>query len=92
MRSLIVNEKFNNKKLSAFLIHSFPKLSFNSIFKALRKKDIKVKTKEKEEVEIEEKIVGIKKRGRPKKVEETKNIEKVLKPKSARGRKPSNKK
>lgn len=42
MRSLIVNEKFNNKKLSAFLTSSFPKLSINSIYKALRKKDIKI--------------------------------------------------
>ena len=42
MKSLIVNEKFNNKKLSAFLIDSFPKLSINSIYKALRKKDIKI--------------------------------------------------
>ena len=42
MRSLIVTEKFNNKKLSAFLLSSFPKLSINSIYKALRKKDIKI--------------------------------------------------
>ena len=42
MKSLIVNEKFNNKKLSAFLFSSFPKLSINSIYKALRKKDIKI--------------------------------------------------
>ena len=42
MRNLIVNEKYNNKKLSAFLLASFPKLSINSIYKALRKKDIKV--------------------------------------------------
>lgn len=42
MKSLIVDEKFNNKKLSALLIASFPKLSINSIYKALRKKDIKI--------------------------------------------------
>ena len=42
MKSLIVNEKFNNKKLSYFLMSSFPKLSINSIYKALRKKDIKI--------------------------------------------------
>ena len=42
MRSLIVTEKFNNKKLSVFLLSSFPKLSINSIYKALRKKDIKI--------------------------------------------------
>ncbi len=42
MRNLIVNEKFNKKKLSCFLLSSFPKLSINSIYKALRKKDIRV--------------------------------------------------
>ena len=42
MKSLIDDEKFNNKKLSALLIASFPKLSINSIYKALRKKDIKI--------------------------------------------------
>jgi len=42
MKSLIVTEKFNNKKLSYFLITSFPKLSINSVYKALRKKDIKI--------------------------------------------------
>ncbi len=42
MKNLIVNEKFNNKKLSVFLLASFPKLSINSIYKALRKKDIKI--------------------------------------------------
>ena len=42
MRNLIVDKKYNNKKLSAFLLASFPKLSINSIYKALRKKDIKI--------------------------------------------------
>ena len=42
MRNLIVDEKYNNKKLSAFLLASFPRLSSNSIYKALRKKDIKI--------------------------------------------------
>jgi len=42
LKSLIVTEKFNNKKLSAFLLSSFPKLSINSIYKALRKRDIKI--------------------------------------------------
>ena len=42
MKSLIVNKKFDNKRLSTFLISSFPKLSINSIYKALRKKDIKI--------------------------------------------------
>ena len=42
MKNLIVDEKYNNKKLSTFLLASFPKLSINSIYKALRKKDIKI--------------------------------------------------
>lgn len=42
MRKLIVTEKFNNKKLSTFLFYSFPQLSINSFYKALRKKDIKI--------------------------------------------------
>lgn len=42
MKSLVVSEKFNNKKLSCFLLSSFPKLSNNSFYKALRKKDIKI--------------------------------------------------
>jgi 23S rRNA pseudouridine955/2504/2580 synthase len=42
MRNLIVDEKYNNKKISVFLLASFPKLSINSIYKALRKKDIKI--------------------------------------------------
>lgn len=42
LKNLIVDDKFNNKKLSTFLIASFPKLSINSFYKALRKKDIKV--------------------------------------------------
>lgn len=42
MKNLIVDKKYNNKKLSTFLLASFPKLSINSIYKALRKKDIKI--------------------------------------------------
>ena len=42
MKSLIVNKNYNNKKLSSFLVSCFPRLSINSIFKALRKKDIKL--------------------------------------------------
>lgn len=40
MRSLVVNEKFNNKKLSIFLQNSFNGLSTSTFYKALRKKDI----------------------------------------------------
>lgn len=42
MRELIVNNKFNNKKLSSFILDSFKNLSFNELQKALRKKDIKI--------------------------------------------------
>lgn len=45
MRSLIVNEKFDGKKLNTFLLHSFNGLTLNSIYKALRKKDIKINGK-----------------------------------------------
>lgn len=42
MRELIVNNKFNNKKLSSFILDNFKSLSFNEFQKALRKKDIKI--------------------------------------------------
>ena len=42
MRSLVVDEKFNNKKLSVFLQANFNALSLNTFYKALRKKDILV--------------------------------------------------
>lgn len=42
MRELIVNNKFNNKKLSSFILDNFKNLSFNEFQKALRKKDIKI--------------------------------------------------
>ena len=42
MRKLIVNEKYNNKKLNNFILDSFPNLNKNTLFKALRKKDIRV--------------------------------------------------
>ena len=42
MRSLIVNEKYNNKKLNVFLQDSFNGLSTGTFYKALRKKDILV--------------------------------------------------
>jgi len=40
MRKLIVDKKFENKKLSVFLQATFDGLSINTIYKALRKKDI----------------------------------------------------
>ncbi len=45
MRSLIVNEKYNGKKLNKYLQDTFPSISNNLFYKTLRKKDIKVNGK-----------------------------------------------
>ena len=45
MRKLIVNEKYNNKKLNKFLQDSFPGLTSSLFYKTLRKKDIKINGK-----------------------------------------------
>lgn len=45
MRKIIVDNKFNNKKLQAFLQFNFNGLSSSMFFKTLRKKDIKVNGK-----------------------------------------------
>jgi 23S rRNA pseudouridine955/2504/2580 synthase len=42
MKKLIVTDKYNNKKLSKFILDFFPYLSSNMFFKALRQKDIKI--------------------------------------------------
>lgn len=42
MKKVFVTEKYNNKKLSKFVLDSFPFLSSNTFFKALRQKDIKI--------------------------------------------------
>lgn len=42
MRKLIVNQKYDNKKLNNFILDSFPDLSKNTLYKALRKKDIRI--------------------------------------------------
>ncbi len=42
MRKLIVNEKYNNKKLNSFILDKFKNLKQNTLYKALRKKDIKI--------------------------------------------------
>ena len=42
MRKLIVNEKYNNKKLNTFILDNFKNLNKNVLYKALRKKDIRV--------------------------------------------------
>ena len=45
MKKLIVNKKYNNKKLNKFLQDNIPNLSTNLLYKTLRKKDIKVNGK-----------------------------------------------
>lgn len=42
MRKLIVNEKYNNKKLNNFILDNFKNLKQSILFKALRKKDIRI--------------------------------------------------
>lgn len=45
MKEIIVNPKNNDKKLIPFLLHSFPTLNENTLYKALRKKDIRLNGK-----------------------------------------------
>ena len=45
MKKLIVNKKYNNKKLDKFLYDNIPTLSQNLYYKTLRKKDIKINGK-----------------------------------------------
>ena len=45
MKKLIVNEKYNGKKLNKFLLDNISNLSSNLLYKTLRKKDIKVNGK-----------------------------------------------
>lgn len=40
MKELIVDKKYDNKKLTKYLLDSFPNLNINIIYKTLRKKDI----------------------------------------------------
>lgn len=42
MRKLIVEKKYNEKKLNTFLLDKFNGLTMNTIYKALRKKDIRI--------------------------------------------------
>ena len=42
MKKLVVNKKYDEKKLNTFLLDSFNGLTLNTIYKALRKKDIRV--------------------------------------------------
>ena len=52
MKELIVTQKYNNKKLSTFLFNSFPDLKQSTLYKALRKKDIRVN-----DIKISENII-----------------------------------
>ena len=45
MRKIVVDDKFNNKKLQSFLQFNFNGLSSSMFFKTLRKKDIKINGK-----------------------------------------------
>ena len=42
MKNLIVDKKYNGKKLDKFLIDNINNLSYNLFYKTLRKKDIKL--------------------------------------------------
>lgn len=42
MRTLIINNKNDNKKLNTVLLNEFSGLSMNTLYKALRKKDIRI--------------------------------------------------
>ena len=42
MQKLIVDKKFNNKKISEFLFSKFNGLTKNTLYKAFRKKDIRI--------------------------------------------------
>lgn len=45
MKSLVVEKKYDNKKLNMFLLKHFDGLTLNSLYKVLRKKDVKVNGK-----------------------------------------------
>ena len=45
MKSLIVEEKYNNKKLNTYLLNKFPELNTNTLYKALLKKDVIINKK-----------------------------------------------
>ena len=45
MKNLIVDKKYDNKKLNTFLMAKLPTLTNNLFYKTLRKKDIKINGK-----------------------------------------------
>ena len=42
MKEIIVDKKYDGKKLNSFLLDSFDGLKLNTLYKALRKKDVRV--------------------------------------------------
>ena len=42
MQKIIVSQKYNNKKIVNFLLDTYPGLSSSAVYKALRKKDIRI--------------------------------------------------
>lgn len=45
MKNLVVNQKYDGKNLDKLVLDFFPALSYNTLYKALRKKDIKINGK-----------------------------------------------
>ena len=45
MKKLVVNKKYDGKNLNKFLIDNLPNLSINTLYKTLRKKDVKINGK-----------------------------------------------
>lgn len=45
MKTIIVSDKYDGKKINNIILSEFNELNINSLFKALRKKDIKVNNK-----------------------------------------------
>lgn len=45
MKVIVVDDKYDNKKLDKVILDNFPNLNLNTLYKALRKKDIRVNDK-----------------------------------------------
>ena len=59
MKKIVVTKKYNNKKLVSFILDSFPNLNPNTLYKALRKKDIRInniRTSENKEVYLGDEV------------------------------------
>ena len=42
MKEIVVNKKYDGKKLNSFLLDNFDGLKLNTLYKALRKRDVRV--------------------------------------------------